>query len=114
MIKLNVIRGGNEICPTQFHTQSQVALATTIAFALSEGLSSNEVITLGTFLTIIGDDLQYISAHLKLCQTNSGSKQEEQLKASHEKKADTNSSSTDKNSSYRTRFIDCLNDIPDV
>jgi len=101
--------------PCNCTPKAMVALATTIAFALSEGLSSNEVNALGTFFSIIGDDLQYIGAHLELCQSNqSGNKQEKEQKTSHDKKADSHSPTADKGSSYRARFMDCLNDIPEA
>jgi hypothetical protein len=97
--------------PCNCTPKAMVALATTIAFALSEGLSSEEVSTLGNFFSIIGTDLQYIGSHLELCcPTNQrGGKKE---KPSQDKQPKTSSSNTHE-SSFRSRFMDIINDISD-
>ncbi len=41
-------------------------LAAVIADILADGLDTNQIATLGGFITIIGDSLGYISAHMEL------------------------------------------------
>lgn len=41
-------------------------LAAVIADILADGLTSNQIAVLGGFITIIGDSLEYISAHMEL------------------------------------------------
>ena len=41
-------------------------LAAVIADILANGLTSNQIAVLGGFITIIGDSLGYISAHMEL------------------------------------------------
>lgn len=56
-------------------------LAAVIADILAEGLNSNQIAALGSFITIIGDSLGYISAQMELCESKNTNQEEKNNKS---------------------------------